>query len=139
CNTARCSSPAARRLARIAAPGAGWGPHPWQAGGRHAAAQAIRANARMVDQCGRAACPGPDQGFRPEEVVLRREHHRGVPRPGGLALWIVTARGQAVIADLSDGALVPRPARLVLRLLVRTEDVIISAGAGLVLLRRAQF
>src|SRR5207253_3016288 len=100
--------------------------------------QAIRANARIVDQGGRAACPGPDQGFRPEQVVLRREHHRGVPRTGSLALGIITARGQAVITNLSHGALVPRPARLILRLLVRTKDVIVSAGAGLVLLRRDQ-
>src|SRR5205823_3107205 len=103
--------------------------------------QAIRADPRVVDEigCGAKVAPGPDQCFRPDQVVLGREQERGVPRTGRLALWIVTAPGQAVIADLSDGALVPRPARLVLRLLVRTEDVIVSAGAGLVPLRRDQF
>ena len=67
----------------------------------------------MVDERGRRHEIGralPDQRLGPDQVVLGREHRRRVARPGELTLRIVAARGEAVIADLSHGALVPRPA-----------------------------
>src|SRR5207247_1543295 len=101
-------------------------------GGREAAArppQAIRANARIVDERSRQpeVLWTADQRLRPNQVVLGREHERAVQRPRGQsALWIVAAPGEAVVADLSNGALVPRPARLVSKLLAFHPDVVVS-------------
>src|SRR5439155_26074938 len=76
--------------------------------------EAASTDARVVDQCrrlGEVWRGPPNQGFRQDQVVLGRQYHRGVQRPWRRrALGIVAAPGQAVIADLSEGALVPRPA-----------------------------
>src|SRR5207302_2369915 len=79
-------------------------------GGRETASP----NARVVDQRGRAGPPGADQPFRPDQVVLGGEQDGAVLVSGGCrTLWVVATSGGAVIADLADGALVPRPPRLV--------------------------
>src|SRR5207247_9561654 len=103
--------------------------------------QAIGANARRVDECGRRRGIGSglaDQRFRPNQVVFGREHDRAVPHPGDRALWIVTARGKAVITDLSDGALVPQPAGPGPELLVVTPGIVVAAVAGHVRVHRVQ-
>src|SRR3989441_13305029 len=50
----------------------------------------------------------PDQRFRPDQVVLGSEHDRRGPEPVGGAVGIDVAEGD--VADLTDGALVPRAA-----------------------------
>src|SRR2546425_1082868 len=87
-------------------------------GGREATArvpQTIGTDASVIDERGREGEVGgsANERFRPNQIVLRREHHRGVSRPRAFALGIVPARGQAVIPDLSHGTLVPGAPRLV--------------------------
>src|SRR3989475_12500519 len=95
--------------------------------------KSVRALARKVDE--RCRRPGigrclPQQAFRPDQVALGREYHRGVSDADVLTLRIIPARGQAVVADLSDGALVPQPARLVLLLLVLCNPHVVEAAVA---------